>query len=1104
MRITGVSLFLFTLLFTFGVPLGAKYYLVDWLKKKGAEKVVIEKLGWNPFIGKVWLDGVTLARDGETLMEQASLDFKLKYGKLFSKDIALSPVTYEGLSLMLEQKPSGVWKIATVTLPAGEDSEESVDKTDTVTQEIESGKDAQQSAVSTWAFLADNVVLKDCTVRYKTPVFDYTVHVDSAELNRFSTRDGSSTGSLTLTGLINGEPVLLNLQRIQTSPALQFHGRVEVSAFDLETLDELLKDTLPFFAGISSLAGDVDFSLVNGEIDVSYDGDITVMQADVGSDSFRTRADKLNWLGKVRYQMLADAPMIVDTEGVLQGDMYSLQVPAAKLDTSEELVRLSGATNVVIGDGVQVTNDGKLEINKISFQLPVLQTTEKSLLWEGTIFYDLAKANLVETDGRLTIADIEYQMPELALQIKEENFDWQGKIHYQGKKGDENNVVATDGTLALAPFSFENGLDANKISAGAEAVTWKGIFHFAQSDTGGSRIGTDGVFSGDLVKVSLSAQELLLSQERLQLTSSTDLLLGEKVDIQGTSSLQAGEFQLTRDGEKEPLVALQQLDLQEIKGLGGGTLLADLLVARGLSARVDGIMPLDVTVPALSFKDFDTSDLQSFTLSTLTLDNPKIVSRHNGKNLLELQDVTFDTLKADVQGDASVKNLSLNQLVFLGAAKDGKERNGASLQQAKLSGIRWSLRDGLGGELLDFQGVETDIVRGKEGKINLAERMAAMQREHGGNTVASAASIAQAGKKEQEQKSYVKMQLGKVRLSGESLVVFEDHTLKVPYTTELKITEFEIEQLDSGNPDQNSPLTFAGSLEGRAPLRIEGSVSPFLDDIGLELEVELKNYPLRNLSSYTIQAIGTGLASGELQLNSSLSLEKNYLNNKNQIVLKRLKTNVISQELVAELNNQLPVPLDTALSVLRDRNENIKLAVPLKGNLDNIKVGLADVIVTALSKAVVPALTGYAVYALGPYGALAYVGMQLGQDMLKEGDVPVLFLQGETALVAEQKKSLSTVGERMKADGKKTDIQICPIVASWEFMTKEQRDAVAGSSVPVAEEEREELEALGQTRAKNVRQYLIDEYGIEKNRLLLCTTVIKKEKKMVPLVVLQK
>jgi hypothetical protein len=223
---------------------------------------------------------------------------------------------------------------------------------------------------------------------------------------------------------------------------------------------------------------------------------------------------------------------------------------------------------------------------------------------------------------------------------------------------------------------------------------------------------------------------------------------------------------------------------------------------------------------------------------------------------------------------------------------------------------------------------------------------------------------------------------------------------------------------------------------------------------------------------------------------------------KNNILLRKLETKTIEPELAAELNNQLPVSLDAALSLLRDNERNISLDVPLSGPVSELNVGISDVLVTALSKAIVPAASGYLMYALGPYGALAYVGMKVGEKMLEVKLPPIVFVPQEASLNEEHIKYLERIGKILQ-DRPEADIQLCPRVASWEFLTEEEKAAVPGGVVPVDGEKENDLLQLGQQRAVAVQNLLKEEYGIGHNRLLICDTAIDTKKDAVPAVLLQ-
>jgi hypothetical protein len=292
-----------------------------------------------------------------------------------------------------------------------------------------------------------------------------------------------------------------------------------------------------------------------------------------------------------------------------------------------------------------------------------------------------------------------------------------------------------------------------------------------------------------------------------------------------------------------------------------------------------------------------------------------------------------------------------------------------------------------------------------------------------------------------------------------------------------------------------------GEFANRSPVEANGHFSPFKDKPAVDMQLELKNYPLSKLSPYTVQSVGTALASGQLQLKSSLVLADDKLDMDNAILLKKLETKTISPELAAELNNQLPISLDAALSLLRDNQGDIKLNVPLNGPVNELDVGISDVLITALSKAIVPAASGYLMYALGPYGALAYVGMKVGEQMLQVDLPPVVFVQQEANLTDEHVKYLERIGKILQ-DRPETDIQICPKVASWEFLSEQEKTAIPGDNIAVDENNQDELLELGQQRAEAVQSLLENDYGITQNRLLICDTKVDTKRNAVPAVLL--
>lgn len=127
-------------------------------------------------------------------------------------------------------------------------------------------------------------------------------------------------------------------------------------------------------------------------------------------------------------------------------------------------------------------------------------------------------------------------------------------------------------------------------------------------------------------------------------------------------------------------------------------------------------------------------------------------------------------------------------------------------------------------------------------------------------------------------------------------------------------------------------------------------------------------------------------------------------------------------------------------------------------------------------------------------------------------------------MVSGQEDYLERIG-KILGDRPETDIQLCPVVASWELLPpvaeeatlpeekqeagkEELATAPDGAGVkeqlaPLDEELRQRLLQLGEERGRLVKEYLAETYAIEPNRLLICDTRIETDPKAQPAVLLQ-
>ncbi|MBU1566258.1 MAG: DUF748 domain-containing protein [Proteobacteria bacterium] len=1124
------AIFLTATLFLLLLPVGARYYLAHWLEKNGADSATIGSLRFNPFLGRIIMEGMEVSSGGQPLLHNASMVVDFGLTSLRHRDIHLETVEYRDLSIDLEQYADGRWRFGTYTIAA-------------TTGGTDKKPEKAKEGVTEWALLADRVTLADCRIHLKTPALDILIVVEAAELVRFTTREGQPAASLTLTGLIDGSRVDLQLDSLQLVPELKITGNIAISGSKLAVAAGLLKDILPSFSGEAGLSGKIVFTESPEKgIAVEYNGIIEVGGADIGNGAFNAKAKSLKWQGLAQYSGLPKRPLIIVTDGSLAARDFSLQLPGASFVMKESLIDLSGKTTVTVGKNVTVENSGSLLIEGVDLQLPQLGLQEERVAWQGKVLYNsgdqvqrllvqteglldlgvfrvaggepaaifdvsgalaswqgnasvtVGKNVTVENSGSLLIEGVDLQLPQLGLQ--EERVAWQGKVLYNSGDQAQGILVQTEGLLDLGVFRVAGSEPAAIFDVSGTLASWQGNASYGLEE-GGPRLGVDGTFLGTALLANFTEPKIRFSQGEVELHAKSTISLGEKPVLAGLASFKAEELDLEKDAA--PLLALESLVVTDLEGRGEGEIAVQSLTTTGLQANIPGSLPLVVTLQDFQLSDLTTPDWKEFAASELSLKGAVAKAVNSNRELVRWTDLAIKDIHVQGGEQVNAGNIILEGLTVLDTPADAhaKEKPALSLSRATLSEAGWSKALGLQGNSLHFDDLMAALIREKDGALNITQKLVAMQVPTSPAVTDSQQNSAKASAQEQ-----TPIRLSKVVVGGKSGIIFTDQTLAVPLTTHLAISQMQLGAFDTSRPEDKTPFQFAGTLEDRAPLEISGDVSPFLEKPALDLQLNLKNYPLTSLSAYTVQSVGTALASGQLRLKSHAKLGDGVLAMDNTLQLQKLATETITPELAAQLNNQLPIPLDAALALLRDSEENIALDIPLNGPVSDLSVGISDVLITALGKAIIPAASGYLMYALGPYGALAYVGMKVGEKLLQVQLPPVIFQAREVALTAEHGQYLERIAMILK-DRPETDMQLCPVVASWELMSEKERAAVVGDVVEIHAESLEMLLELGQQRAEVVRSHFVQNYGIDQGRLLICDTQIAKEKQTEPAVIPQ-
>ncbi len=271
----------------------------------------------------------------------------------------------------------------------------------------------------------------------------------------------------------------------------------------------------------------------------------------------------------------------------------------------------------------------------------------------------------------------------------------------------------------------------------------------------------------------------------------------------------------------------------------------------------------------------------------------------------------------------------------------------------------------------------------REGKLNLLQMVRQpATAETGPSPVSKPAVVADEGKAVATlggtTDSAVPVRIGKITLQGGD-VRFTDHFIKPNYSAHLKRIGGSVSGLSS-TAGSVATLDLRGTYDNVAPLLVTAKLNPLAKSPYLDLEADVKGIEMTSLSPYSGKYAGYAIEKGKLSLFVKYRIDNQQLSAENRLFLDQL---TFGEAVDSPEATKLPVTL--AVALLKNRNGEIDINLPIAGSLDDpeFSVGglVVKVIVNLLMKAVTSpfALLGSV---LGGGEELSSVDFDRGQALL--------------------------------------------------------------------------------------------------------------------------
>lgn len=194
------------------------------------------------------------------------------------------------------------------------------------------------------------------------------------------------------------------------------------------------------------------------------------------------------------------------------------------------------------------------------------------------------------------------------------------------------------------------------------------------------------------------------------------------------------------------------------------------------------------------------------------------------------------------------------------------------------------------------------------------------------------------------------LRFGKVTFDG-GHVNFTDNFIRPHYTADLTNIHGEVGTIAS-NSTKPSPVRLLAQLNASGPISIVGSITPLAPKPALDIKARAHDIVLRNFSPYTTKYIGFPIVKGNLDVDVRYKLDDNKLTADNHLVVQQL---TFGERVESPDATKLPVQL--AISLLKNSRGEIDLSLPVSGSLDDPQFSIGGVIVGALGNLVKKAIT---------------------------------------------------------------------------------------------------------------------------------------------------
>jgi hypothetical protein len=173
-------------------------------------------------------------------------------------------------------------------------------------------------------------------------------------------------------------------------------------------------------------------------------------------------------------------------------------------------------------------------------------------------------------------------------------------------------------------------------------------------------------------------------------------------------------------------------------------------------------------------------------------------------------------------------------------------------------------------------------------------------------------------------------------------VFFSDRFIKPNYSASLRGISGTVGNLSSDSKTR-ARLALRGRYDNVVPFSVDAKLNPFSSKPYLDLEAEIKGVEMTQFSGYSGKYAGHSIQKGKLSLTAQYKIEENELAAENHIFIDQLTFGR-----TVESPDATTLPVTLFVSLLKNRNGEITMDLPISGSLDDPHFSVGGLVFEAI------------------------------------------------------------------------------------------------------------------------------------------------------------